>query len=118
PAPQPAGASEVLTVTGLPAGAGCYFALRTVDEAQNWSTISNVGYFAIPTASVDDTPPLWLSSPWPNPASRLVRWAYALPRPSPIVLEAFALDGRLVRTIVLAAAAAGRGELTWDLHDA
>ena len=118
PAPQPAGSPETFTLTNLVTGAGYYFAIRTVDEAQNWSPLSNVGYYAIATTGVSDTPELWLSPPWPNPARELVRWAYVLPRPGPILLDAFAMDGRLVRTITRTFADAGRGELTWDLRDA
>ncbi|MCJ7655831.1 MAG: PQQ-binding-like beta-propeller repeat protein [Dehalococcoidia bacterium] len=42
PYPQPAGSSENFTVTGLSAGATCYFALKTSDEAGNESGLSNV----------------------------------------------------------------------------
>jgi len=42
PAPQPAGASEQFTVTGLTSGHTYYFALRTSDEVPNESDLSNV----------------------------------------------------------------------------
>lgn len=41
PAPDTAGAAESFTVTGLQQGQLYYFALRTADEAPNWSTASN-----------------------------------------------------------------------------
>ena len=41
PAPQAAGATESFTVTGLVAGSSYYFAIKTVDEAGNWSALSN-----------------------------------------------------------------------------
>ncbi|MFQ6042309.1 MAG: fibronectin type III domain-containing protein, partial [Candidatus Poribacteria bacterium] len=42
PAPQPAGTSESFTVTGLSAKTTYYFAIKTADEAPNWSALSNV----------------------------------------------------------------------------
>jgi len=40
--PQPAGSAESFTVTGLESGTQYYFALKTADEANNWSELSNV----------------------------------------------------------------------------
>jgi len=42
PAPAVAGSAETFSVTGLPKGSEYHFALRTRDEASNWSPISNV----------------------------------------------------------------------------
>ena len=42
PIPRPAGGRESMTLTGLEADADHWFALRTADEARNWSTLSNV----------------------------------------------------------------------------
>jgi chitodextrinase len=42
PIPQPAGGRESMTVNGLQADADYWFALRTADEARNWSMLSNV----------------------------------------------------------------------------
>jgi hypothetical protein len=42
PKPQPAGSKETLVVTSLLAGTTYYFALKTADEALNWSPMSNV----------------------------------------------------------------------------
>jgi hypothetical protein len=42
PAPSAAGTRETFTVTGLTSGTVYYFALRTSDDAGNWSGISNV----------------------------------------------------------------------------
>jgi hypothetical protein len=41
PPPRPAGESESFVVTGLPAGTHC-FAMKTVDELDNWSGLSNL----------------------------------------------------------------------------
>lgn len=42
PSPRPSGTAESFTVDGLTTGHTYYFALRTVDDAYNWSEISNV----------------------------------------------------------------------------
>ena len=41
PTPLPAGSSETFVVSGLSPGTGYYFAIRTIDEAVNWSDLSN-----------------------------------------------------------------------------
>jgi chitodextrinase len=62
PTPAAAGAAESFTLTGLIAGTSYRFALRTVDEAGNWSDISNVAVGATESAPPppppgDTTPP-------------------------------------------------------------
>jgi len=42
PLPQVAGSTESFDVTGLQSGTLYYFAIRSVDEAGNWSNLSNV----------------------------------------------------------------------------
>ena len=42
PAPQAAGANESFTVSGLTPNTTYYFAIKTADENNNWSTISNI----------------------------------------------------------------------------
>jgi hypothetical protein len=42
PTPQPAGNAESYTVVGLLPGTSYYFAIKTADEAGNWSPMSNV----------------------------------------------------------------------------
>lgn len=42
PAPQPAGARQSTTVRGLIPGTTYWFGIKTVDEAGNWSPLSNV----------------------------------------------------------------------------
>ena len=41
PVPRAAGETETVVVGGLDAGLNYYFALRAVDDAQNWSIVSN-----------------------------------------------------------------------------
>jgi len=56
PAPSAAGSSDSVTVTGLTASTTYYFALKTKDDAGNWSDLSNVPS-ATTSAPPDVTPP-------------------------------------------------------------
>jgi chitodextrinase len=54
PSPQVAGSSESFTVIGLQLSTAYYFAVKTVDDANNWSGLSNV---VSQTTTGDQTPP-------------------------------------------------------------
>jgi len=54
PAPRPSGTSQRVAIGGLTSGTTYYFALRTVDDAGNWSPISNV---AVWNGTFDTAPP-------------------------------------------------------------
>jgi hypothetical protein len=60
PAPAAAGASQNVTVTGLAPTTTYYFAIKTADDAGNWSGISNIISKATPAAP-DLTPPSMLA---------------------------------------------------------
>jgi hypothetical protein len=115
--PGPPGCAESFTVTGLLPDVDYYFAIRTSDEAGNWSRPSNVAYR--PARAIQPEPALGfeLSSPWPNPARTDTRFRLALPGREAALIEAFDGSGRRVRTIVDGVAPAGRSELVWDLRD-
>jgi hypothetical protein len=53
PVPAPAGTAETATATGLTPNTRYWFALRTVDEAGNWSELSNV--VSVVTSPSNDT---------------------------------------------------------------
>jgi chitodextrinase len=58
--PVPAGETQRFVVTGLSASTRYYFALKTRDEASNWSLISNVPttttreFDSVPPAAIED----------------------------------------------------------------
>ncbi|HEQ98413.1 MAG TPA: hypothetical protein ENO22_03620 [candidate division Zixibacteria bacterium] len=58
PAPAPAGDPESFTVDGLEANTTYYFAIKTADEAGNWSGLSNVAMVTtddnIPPGNITD----------------------------------------------------------------
>lgn len=118
PLPKPAGSVETFTVTGLLSGVSYYFALRAVDDAGNWSGVSNLVYRSMQTTDVGSgsLEPAF-SAPWPNPARQTTRCAYALPAGAPVQVDAFDVAGRHVRTVVNGWRDAGRGEVEWDLRD-
>lgn len=116
--PKPSGSRESFTVEGLEPDTRYYFALKSMDEAGNWSALSNVATSTTATTGVDEIPEvLSFSAPWPNPSHAQVRWAFALPQVTLIEVEAFSVDGRRVRRIANAWHPAGRGEIAWDLRD-
>ena len=118
PAPMPAGSLETFQVTGLTSNTAYYFALKTVDDAGNWSGLSNVVFMASRVVGVEDGPlTLAFSGPWPNPARSSVRWAFALPEPAWFHVDVFDLVGRHVRNLASRDHLVGRGELEWDLRD-
>jgi len=47
PPPSPAGQRDSMTVTGLVSGLSYYFCVKTVDEADNWSPLSNSPMIAL-----------------------------------------------------------------------
>lgn len=53
PSPQIAGSAESFTITGLTPGTLYYFAMKAVDEADNWSSLSNV----ISRSTLNETTP-------------------------------------------------------------
>ncbi|HKQ59486.1 MAG TPA: FlgD immunoglobulin-like domain containing protein [Candidatus Eisenbacteria bacterium] len=119
PAPATAGTTETFTVNGLAPNTSYYFAMKTRDDANNWSTISNIAFLPGGTVGVEDAPvALEFSAPMPNPARFSVTWAYALPEPAPMIVEVFDLDGRRVRTVADGMRPAGQGQVRWDLRDA
>jgi hypothetical protein len=53
PAPAPAGEPESFTIDGLESNTTYYFAIKTADEAGNWSGLSNVAM----VTTTDNVPP-------------------------------------------------------------
>lgn len=118
PTPAMPGTTERYSIGGLTSGSTYYFAIKTVDDAGNWSSISNVVAMSAPVTGVGDPAlELSLSAPWPSPANTSTRLAYSLPVAGPVELHVFDVSGRLIRTVASGWREAGRGELVWDLVD-
>lgn len=118
PSPSNAGTLESFVVTGIPDGGFVYMAIKSADEAGNWSAMSNIMTWPIQSTGVGDLAlTLSFSSPWPNPARQTVRWAYALPQAARMQVDVFDLTGRHIHTVASGDREAGRGELSWNLRD-
>lgn len=118
PSPATAGTTETVTVGGLLPNTVYYFAIKTRDEAGNWSPISNVAVVMPPTTDVVGPPDeISFTAPWPNPARTLARCATVLPHPATVEVDAFSVDGRRVRRLAGGRRPAGREEIAWDLRD-
>jgi hypothetical protein len=118
PVPAPSGTTETFTVNGLVPNTTYFFAIKTRDEAFNWSAISNVVSLALPTTAAGDAPAaLSFSEPWPNPARIGLRFALTLPEPAEVQVDAFSIAGRHVRRLAGGRWAAGPGDIAWDLRD-
>ena len=117
--PSPAGQPDSVTMTGVNPGITYYFALKTVDEAGNWSGISNIsvrlGFYAKSAEPVG--PAIDFANPWPNPARAGVRISYTLPRSGPVNVDVFDIAGRMVRNLARGPAEPGRTVLPWNLTD-
>jgi len=117
PALKVAGSAESFLITNLVADGGYYLAIKTVDEAANWSGISNIMHTTAVTTNVDTPLAYQISGPWPNPARASAHWSFALTVAGTFELVAFDIAGRCVRRIASGLHAAGQGEIAWDLHD-
>jgi len=116
PAPKPAGQVERHTVSGLTPGTTYYFALKTVDDAGNWSRMSNVvGRTASNTVGVAGGGVAEFAPPFPNPARSSATFVINVPQESEVVIEAFDIGGRRVATIARGLHNAGLESLVWNL---
>ena len=118
PAPSMPGSQDSASVLGLTAGVRYYFSIKTGDDADNWSGISNILLKAAAVLDVDGlSGPLALEAPWPNPAASLTHFEYSLPVESSVAADAFDITGRHVREIASGRRSAGHGEFVWNLRD-
>jgi hypothetical protein len=118
PAPAISGATETFTVSGLVSNTVYYFAIKTRDEAGNWSLLSNVAIVPPGTVAVEELPAsVSFAAPWPNPARAALNLAFSLPRSARVQVDAFSVDGRRVRRLESGSRPAGHGTIAWDLRD-
>lgn len=118
PAPGQAGSLENANVDGLSNGTVYYFAIKTRDEAGNWSALSNVVSFPnVPTGVGDQPFAAGCSLPWPNPARTTTRWTLGLPQAADVEVDVFSVTGRHVRRLTSGWRPAGQSAIEWDLAD-
>jgi len=123
PLPAIPGTLQFYFFDGLESGTTYYFAIKTSDQAGNWSAMSNVivrvaqGMVQAPAAPARTTPGISFSAPWPNPARDVAHFAWVLPALAELSVQVFDLSGRRVRVLLEGSHVTGPGGLAWDLRD-
>jgi hypothetical protein len=118
PRPSKPGHKERVKVRGLEPAERYYFALRTIDDHDNWSGLSNVVVETTPDPQVDTSRfPLAMSAPFPNPARSGASLVLSLPEASDVLIEVLDVSGRRVKTLVNGPIPAGESPVRWDLRD-
>jgi hypothetical protein len=124
PTPQQSGADESFTITGLNPGQTYYIAIKSVDEAGNWSAISNI---VSATTSIlldaDDgsgTLPgeFRLGQNFPNPFNPITAIDFSMPKAGHVELAVFNILGERVTTLASGHYAAGDHHVIWNGCDA
>jgi hypothetical protein len=112
------GTTETMVVSGLTPGTDYYFAVKTQDDAGNWSPISNVAVWSNSVlASEPPIIPLEFTRPWPNPARSEARFTLSMPRDGPVRVDVFDVRGRRVGVLAAGLEPAGSRDLVWNLTD-
>ena len=116
--PRTSGSAESYTMSGLLPNFDYYFAVRTVDDAGNWSKVSNLAYRPARNIMLENFAlPFSLSAPWPNPARDRAKFSLATPNDGDPRVDVFDSQGRRINTIAGGQRRAGRVEVWWELDD-
>jgi hypothetical protein len=130
PAPLSSGSPEQHDESEVPACTHFYFALKTRDESNNWSALSNAAGFSVPCsgcgsqsspAAIEGIPThVEFGSRGPNPATSPVNFSLGLPsgvNGASIGIAVFDVVGRRVRRIPTETLAPGRQLVRWNLQN-
>jgi len=116
PTPDKPGTRQRVKVVGLEPNRVYYFALRTVDNAGNWSAMSNVLVKTAPDpARAPGQFPIALSAAFPNPSRGLTRVDLSLPREMVVHVNVIDVNGRVVKCLAEGPYPAGLTPLWWNL---
>jgi hypothetical protein len=118
PSPGLPGSIQSARIDALTSGQTYYFAIKSADERNNWSLMSNV-ISRVPqeVAGVEDALALHFSAPWPNPAREGTRFHLELPSPMQVQVAVFDVGGRRVRMLLDGPRGVGTNDLTFDLRN-
>jgi hypothetical protein len=119
PTPKTAGSAESFLITGLEPVTTYYIAVKSRDEAYNWSLISNViSKTTSLVTDVDDSLPLpgvfELEQNYPNPFNPSTRIDFSLGSTTRVTISVYNVIGQQVAQILDADLPAGPHSLTWD----
>jgi hypothetical protein len=118
PIPQSPGSHESYTLSGLAPDSTYFIAIKTVDDAGNWSAISNIFIRDYRLLAVeDDGSQVAFTEPWPNPAHNSIRLSLHLPRTATTQIHVFDIMARRVRTLESGWRGPGAVPVSWDLRD-
>jgi hypothetical protein len=117
PRPSRAGTKETVEVRDLVPETDYYFALKTVDNAGNWSRLSNVLRHTAPGQPTPLPASIALSAPQPNPSREATSFQLALPRDAEVSIRVFDAGGRDVVILADGHYPAGVTTLWWTLRD-
>jgi subtilisin family serine protease len=117
--PDTAGTAQRFPVRGLAAGTRYYFALRTRDDAGNWSAVSNV-VTVMPPGRLrpprrEGGAPAIVVKIEPGRLPVALEWSAAEVVGAPRTIEVYDVSGRRLRSMALGAGASG--VLAWDGRD-
>ena len=124
PIPQQAGQTESITLTGLTPATTYCVAIKSADEAENMSAMSNCAsaeaYFDL-GLDVDDDDGLTnvpsefhISQNYPNPFNPTTTIRYSVPAYAHVTIHIYNILGQLTATLVDEAKAPGQYAAEWD----
>ena len=119
PKPAASGARQRLKVEGLLPDRPYFFGLKTMDEAGNWSALSNVVVRTSPDPNKTSggITKLEMSAPAPNPARDHTLIRVSLPVATTAHIDVYDSGGRLVRTLMAEELGPGVTSIPWSLGD-
>jgi hypothetical protein len=118
PTPTAPGTIQSFALEGLKSGVTYYFAIKTADQAGNWSAMSNViARLPQEVAGLPEGKGLAFSAPWPNPARAESQFSFSLPEAAQVRVEVFDVTGRVVRLLADGPRSAGTQELRFNNCD-
>ncbi|MCP4704794.1 MAG: T9SS type A sorting domain-containing protein [candidate division Zixibacteria bacterium] len=116
PNPAAAGTTQEFVVDDLIPNTLYYFAIKTLDYANNWSVVSNNDTATTQSLGSSIIVPgnYELSQNYPNPFNASTVINYYVPIPGPVKLSVHDILGRTVSTIVDEELSIGDHTATWD----
>jgi hypothetical protein len=118
--PKLAGSTESFTISGLSPGITYYVAIKTSDEAGNWSGISNIvsATTSILLGTDDEETNIpsdfQLHQNYPNPFNPNTTIEFSIPRGEHIQIAIFNILGERVTTLMSDYLTAGHHQVTWN----